>query len=915
MAPNLHPFRWTAATAFGVALASAAVAAPPQAPTALLVDDAVSPIGTRGKPVFAWQINDPDPHEIQTRFQIRVASSAEKLRTGKADVWDSGEVAGRQQSHVAYAGPALAADHAYFWQVRTWDKTGRPGPFSLPATFVVGPLANEDWAGASWIRRPTDAADDYTYYRKAADIPGGAVRRATVYVTSVHKYELFLNGQRIGTGPAYQYPQYQYYNGYDVTSLIKPGRNVFALFNHWFGGGQGRATSARGVLLKAVVHYTDGRKVVVGTDATWKQSPADQWILGQRQRGGEGVGYIERIEARRLRPEWNQVSFDDGGWTAAEVIGAPPVEPWVNPLQPDLTRIVETEIAAASVREIGPGSYLIDLGKVYAGRPKIALSGGLPGGTVTVTGGYALGAEGRIDPTKNQNTDLRFFVELSGGDFTFLPAEYYGMRYVQVDGAPEPITADGVRFLVRHSDLDETRSSFMSSDATVNAVWDLMKRSLPVCAQEEYVDTPTREKGGFLGDGAVMSTVAMPVFHERLLTRRQLNEFIASMDQFWSTEPDRGRINAVYPNNDGGRDIPDYTQAFLVWVWDYYMETGDLAFLKERYAHLKAVAEYVQRSRAEATGLITNLPGGRGPYAHGIIDWPASMRYGYDMETAARAVVNHWAYADNDVMSKIAEAVGNAADRDLYRRRANDLAAAINERLLNADGVYIDGLKADGSASTHASQHANMFPLALGFVPPERRAAVTAKVKELQMRVGMVTVLFLIRGLGEAGEGEHLIELLTNAEWPGWARTLAKGGTATWESWTSDTDGNSQSHAWGAAGLEAHVRYILGIKPSRPGYEEVRIQPLDFGTRLTSARGTIATDRGEISVAWNRTADRYSLTAGLPANVSSFVYLPKGTGQSLTVRVDGKDVAATAEGDRLRVPVGSGTHTIERSLK
>lgn len=889
-------------------------AAPPQAPTHLRINDAENPIGIALTPFFGWRVNDPDPNEVQSKYQVRIATSAQALASGRADVWDSGEIASRDQNHIAYAGPALAADRQYFWQVRTWDKGGAAGPFSAPATFIVGPVANEDWAGASWIRRPSTDADDYTYYRKTAGLPNRPIRRATVYVTSVHKYELFLNGQLVGKGPAYQYPQYQYYNGFDITALVKPGANLFAVFNHWFGGGQGRATSARGLLLKAVVHYADGTSVIVGTDGTWKQQQAAQWVLGQRQRGGEGVGFIERIDARKLLPAWHQPSFDDSAWPPAEVIGAQPVAPWVNPPQPDLTRIVETEIAPAAVTALGDNAYLVDLGKVYAGRPQIAFSGGEAGQLVTMMGGYMLGANGRVDPTKNQNTNLSFFAELSGGAFTFLPAEYFGMRYFQIENSPVPITAANFKFIDRHSRMDGSRSTFDSPNATLNAVWELMKRSLPICAQEEFVDTPTREKGGFLGDGAIMSTVAMPVWHERLLSRRQLHEFIASMDQFWNTDANRGRINAVYPNNDNGRDIPDYTQAFLVWVWDYYMETGDAAFLRKHYAHLKSVADYVYRARNEATGLITNLPGGSGGYARGIIDWPASMRYGYDMRAAARAVINHWAYADFDVMSRIAATLGNTADRDLYRTRANELKTAINAKLLNADGVYIDGLLADEKQSEHVSQHANMFPLALGIVPEAQRASVVAKVKELQMRVGMVTVLFLVRGIGEAGEGEHLIELFTNPEWHGWARTLALGGTATWESWISNTDGNSQSHAWGAAGLDGYVRYILGIKPAKPGYEEVHIKPLAFGTKLPSAKGSIATDRGDIAVSWNRTDARYTMTVTLPANVTSFVHVPKGSATNNTVRVDGANVTGTVDGAYLRVPIGSGTHTIERAL-
>lgn len=896
--------------------AALAFAAAPQAPTQLVVDDATSPVGTGLKPYFGWRVNDRDADEIQTKYQLRVASSAGLLTSGRPDVWDSGEIASRDQNHIAYNGPALAADREYFWQVRTWDKAGSAGAFSVPARFVVGPVTNEDWSGASWIRRANTDTDDYTYFRKSIELPTRPVRRATVYIASAHKYELHVNGQLVGKGPAYQYPQHQYYNGHDITALIKPGANLFAVLNHWFGGGQGRALSARGLLLKAVVHYADGTSITLASDGTWKQLQAPSWVLGQRGRNpGEGVGFIERIDGRKLIPKWNQPDFDDASWATVEVIGAHPTAPWVNPPQPDYTRIIEKEISPASVTSLGAGAYLVDFGKVHAGMPRIAFNGGEPGALVTMMGGYALGADGRVDPAKNQGTNLSFLAELSGGAFTYLPFEYVGMRYLQIENSPMPITAANCKFIVRHSQLDETRSSFESPNPTLNAVWAFMKHSLTVNAQEEFVDTPTREKGGFLGDGTIMSTIAMPIMHERLLSQRQLREFIASMDQFWSAPANRGRVNAVYPNNDNGRDIPDFTQAFLVWTWAYYMETGDLPFLRAQYDHLKDVADYVYRSRQATTGLITDLPGGSGAYARGIIDWPAPMRYGYDMRTAARAVINHWAVADFEVMSRVAAAAGNTADRDLYRTRADELKTAINTHLLNGEGLYIDGLAADGKPSEHVSQHANMFPVALGFVPAAQRAGVIAKVKELKMNVGMVTVLFLVRAIGESGDGDHLLELFTNADWPaGWANSMKRGATATWETWNSDTDGTSQSHAWGAAGLDGYMRYILGLRPTKPGYEEVAIKPLIFGSKLPSARGSIATDRGDISVAWNRTAQRYTLNVTLPVNATSIVYVPKGATSNLNVRVNNRNVVGTEEGEYLRVPIGSGTHTIERAL-
>jgi alpha-L-rhamnosidase len=894
-----------------------AMGAAPFPPTNLRVNDAVDPVGTDATAYFGWFVNDPDKNEIQTKYQVLVASSETKLNANIGDVWDSGEVPSRQQNHVAYGGTTLTGDTQYFWKVRTWDKDANASPFSLTGKFVVGPLNNGDWSGALWIKRTSSAPDDYTYYRKKVGLPDRAVARATAYVSSVHQYALYVNGTLVGKGPAYHYPQYQYYNGYDITRLVTSNTtNLFAIFNHWFGGGQGRPTSARGVIMKAVIHYTDGTSTVVGTDGTWRQSQVTSWIAGQpHHNSGEGVGYVERIDARNLIPNWNTLSFDDSSWSTATEIGAPPIEPWINVLAPDLTRIAETELAPASVTDKGGGKYVIDLGKVYAGVPRITFSGGEPGTTVNMLGGYALGTNGMIDTARNQQTDMRYFAVLNGGTFTYEPVEYLGMRFFQIENSPMPVTTANFRFIERHSAMGLTNSSFSSSDATLTGVWDLMKHSLFTCAQESFLDTPTREKGGFLVDGAMQSIVAMPATGERLLTRRALHQFLQSMDQYWSSDADRGRINAVYPNVDGGRDIPDFTEAYPVWAWEYYMETGDKRFLANGYAKFKDIAGYLQRHTDATSGLVTKLTGGSGPYQYGIVDWPAAMRFGYDM-TTARAVINDLAYADYDILSKIAAELGNTADRDAYRQRANALQSAINGHLISTNGVYVDGLNSAGAQSAHVSQHANMFPLALHLVPTANLGAVKDKVKELKMSVGMVTVMWLVRALGEADEGQHLIELYTNPNWNGWARCLARGATATWESWFSDTDGTSESHAWGAAGLYGYVRYVLGVTPLKPQYEQVQIKPLSFGAKLSSAKGTVPTDRGEIAVDWTRESDRYVLKVNIPVNLTANVHVPKGTATDSVLSVDGKPVTATAEGNYLVVAdVGSGSHTFVRAFK
>ena len=898
----MNVWRWL--VLLGVGWGVSVYATSPLAPVNLRVCDVVNPVGTGASPFFGWFVNDPDENEIQTAYQIRVVAADKN-----GVVWDSGAVRSGLQNHVVWGGPALKSDTQYFWQVRTWDKDGEAGDWSVPALFAVGLLENADWDEAEWIRRDSTEEDDYTRYRKKITVPQKTITRATVYISAVHKYALYLNGALVGKGPAYHYPQYQYYNAFDITAQLKSGApNQFAVFTHWFGGGQGRATSERGMIAKVVIHYADGSSKVIGTDGSWKQKKADAWSDEAKHRNrGEGVGYIETIDGRKLEPDWTQSSFDDSSWKSVSVIGAHPVAPWTGALNPDLTRIEEHEIEPASIISTGDGSCLIDLGKVYAGVPRIQFSGGKSGEKVEMLGGYALDSEGRINPQLNQSADLHFYALLNGKSFVFEPVEYVGMRYLEIKNAPMPVTKDNCRFVVRYNAMDLDASAFESSDKTLNAVWALMKHSLTTCAQEEFVDTPTREKGGFLGDAAIQSTVAMPVMNERALTERALKEYLQSMDQYWAEE---GRLNAVYPNRDGGRDIPDFTQAYLVWVWNYYLETGDLDFLSKNYDHFKAIGGYLERHLDKKTGLIADLTGGKGPYEFGIVDWPASMRYGYDM-VKARTVMNGWAYADFSVLSKIAQALGDYVDSTIYQERADALAKALNQTVLK-DGVYVDGLGADGTPSSHVSQHANIFPLALGFVPEAQRASVIEAIKERKMSVGMVVLPWLIRAIGESGDGAHLVELFTNEQWDGWAQCLAKGATCTWESWDAARTKQSLSHAWGTSGLEGYVRYILGIRILEPQYARVLIAPIDCGSRLTWARGRILTDRGMISVQWSRGADSYKMNIEIPANITASISLPVDASALSKVLLDGQNIDVECNGGNLLLKaVGSGAHSIE----
>jgi alpha-L-rhamnosidase len=845
----------------------------PQAPVQLTVGDRAEPLNVQGAPMFGWRPRDVDPSEVQSAYQIVVRSDPP---TGRPEtVWDSGKVTSSRQEYVPYAGPALEPGASYTWSVRTWDRIGKGSAWSRPASFDMG-LRDQDWQ-ANWIRRATTEADDYTLARKDITVGASRVVRARVYVTASHQYALHLNGEVIDRGPAFSYPDDAFYRTVDVTEKLRAGEpaTIGALY-HWYGSGQGRPRGERGLLVRLVIDHADGGRQVVVTDGTW-QVTRGPWRQAPR-RNGDGGDYIEEIDgvAEQAVKGWDRPGFGASGWQAAEVIGAHPT-PVFRKLQGQEAGLTFRTVRPRKVTRLESGALVADFGTVIPAVPVVRFRNGQAGRHVAMEAGYVLNPDGSVSTSNrdNQNTDLSFGYTQRDGDQTYRPFTYMGWRYFEI--APgSGVEPEDISAVVQHTDVDLKRTSRLhTSNTGVDAAYDLMRRSALYGSQTQFLDTPTREKGQFLGDAVDVSLATMAAFGERMLTRQAIGEFIASQARYW---PD-GRLNAVYPNGDGARDIPDYTEMFPGWVWDYYEQSGDAATLARAYPVMNAVAGYVRRHIDAGTGLVTNLTGGSGDYRFGIIDWPATMRYGHDMDTAARTVINILALDVFNSSARTAQALGKPDEAAAFRREAQTLAETINAKLRRAsDGVYIDGLKADGSQSTHASQIANAFALAYGVAPD--RARILDYVESLGMQMGPFTVHRLMQALGERPAA--FVTRLTDREGHGWGNILARGGTFTWESWDAPETGQSHSHPWGATALLDMQQTLLGVTVTSPAGATVRVRPPLGG--VDRASGTVPLQRGDVGVTWRRSVGGFSMSVDVPVNVRAEVHVPAASAASVRMR-------------------------------
>ena len=884
---------------------------PPGAPTGLRVDEATAPLWVTGAPTFGWIPSDPDRGEIQTAYRIVVDLQPRNPTLRGRRIWDSGRVESGAEAFVPAPGLHLEPDRSYTWTVQTWDRAGTSGPFASPASFDTS-LDDRDWF-ADWIRRsspPTNRFEDYFLVRRKFVVGATPVVRARAYVAAGQQYALYVNGTRVGGGPSYSYPDEQYYQATDITKYLQPGApNVVAMVVHNLGGGQGRPEEPPGVIAQITVDHLNGGRQTITTNGAWRWHPGP-WLPAP-PRNDEG-DFVERIDARLVPSDWTLATFDDRRWEHAAVIGPQGTKPWTH-LVAQRTRIVEQPVKPVRFRRLATGAYVADFGSVIAATPVVTLHAGKAGRHLGLIQGFLLGPNGEVSTTNGtQATNMRDdYVERDGAQ-TVRPFGYLGFRYLEVTDPQEALTAADVVAEARHADMpDPNASTFASSSAVLDRIWALAAHSALYGSQEQFVDTPTREKGQFVRDAANISSVTSIAFAERNLTWQGLRDFARSQRKFW---PD-GRVNAVYPNSDGARDIPDFAEDYVGWVLQDYELTGDRATLADLYPVIVNVARYVAHAIHEPVGLVTDLPGGGGDYEGGIVDWPAAMRYGYDRTSAALTTVN---ILGIEVFREVA-----AAARELHRpasevrlqlARATSLTKAVNARLRRADGVYIDGLHQDGTKSTHASQQANAYALAAGIVPAADRPAVVRRVVSLGMAMGPDVAGVLLAGLHGSGNDQALVDLVGNAKIPGWAQILARGATFTWESWNArDVPGDSESHAWGATVLPALTNDVLGVRVAAPGASRVAVAPPH--TTVTFARGRLATERGPVAVAWRRTdAEHLTLELTVPDNVVAAVRLPTANargvhegGRSLG-SVSGVKVAGSGSGSVL-LTVGSGRYS------
>lgn len=146
-----------------------------------------------------------------------------------------------------------------------------------------------DLSGADWIWHHKNV--QIAYFRRMIQL-GSPAKRIFVLISADNFYELWVNGQSVGSSADWKSPQ-----KYEISQLPACDRCIVAI----------RAASPEspaGLICKLVITLRDGNSVIISSDAEW-------------------------LSTDKPEPDWNNPEiYSEKGWAHVQVLGEYPCEPW-----------------------------------------------------------------------------------------------------------------------------------------------------------------------------------------------------------------------------------------------------------------------------------------------------------------------------------------------------------------------------------------------------------------------------------------------------------------------------------------------------------------------------------------------------------------------------------------------------------
>ena len=689
------------------------------------------------------------------------------------------------------------------------------------------------WSGY-WIHGNADPAP---YLRKNFELKT-VPKKAVLHLCGLGWHELYVNrtkaDDRVLAPTASQFDRHVSYISYDVTHLLKQGKNAVAVLlgNGWYNCRTEEVWNfAHAPWLdnpKMICDLECDGKIVLSSDNSWKivKSP----ITFNQLRNGE------QYDARLETPGVLEPDFDDSGYENAYYCNPPGGEVVREEMEP--CRICRTFEGVP--REIAPNATVYDFGINLTGWCEIEVEG-MPGTEICLAYGERIGDDGNlIQNPINQFVksgafqEDRYRLQGEGKEIWHPHFTYHGFQYCKVtiwngNAKIHRLTAHFI-----HTDFRQT-GKFVCSDAIANRLQECTVQSYLSNYTGIPTDCPHREKNGWTGDAELAMETGLWNFD---CVKASANFLRILAD----TQRPSGQLPGIAPTAGFGYNWGNGP------VWDCCLFeipfrirefTGDDSLIRQ---YLSAMELYMGYCRSmEHEGLVN----------FGLGDWNH-----YDRKHAAPTEL-----VVSSFYLRCAERL--AEFKPEYAETASRIAAAINRKYYHGNGIYADGQRTAMALSLYFGYDQE----------PEltiQRLVEAVRAKKHTAGFGIVGAKVVPRVLAEYGYADDAFTMLTQTEFPGWGY------------WVKHFNANTLFEAWRGTSSRNHImygdlsawfyQYAAGIRPGKAGFRQFKIKPC-FIKALDWVEAEHETQYGTVKVRWERKSGEIAFSCTVPAGTEAEIVL------------------------------------------
>ena len=848
----------------------------------MLVEYAETPINIDVmQPRFSWIISSPERSQVQTAYQLLVATSTSLLHQNKPDVWNSGKIISNETIQHELANNKLKSNSIYYWKVIAWNGKGQrlESPIKkFETAFLNKDEWSANWIGTSLSLQPLPSQGFYKdvkeqlpgkdsivhdgrslLLRREISLPK-TIQSARAYITGLGLYEFFINGQRVGDhvlSPAKTpYQQYVLYDTYDVTGLLKQGENAFGIhlgngwynpYKKWWDKYRMQWFGSKKAIAQILVTYTDGSSSWITTDKNWRCTPGP--VLYNCIYDGEVY------DANQEHEGWTSSGYNDTDWKQVTVF-AKPAAKLVSHTMPPIK--VQEIFTPQEIHTSKANTRVFDMGQNFAGWARITTKGA-KNTLLKIRYAEDIFPNGTLDTTSNEYANATAEYMLKGDSVESYETHFsfFGFKYVEISAQNGPLNLLHVEGRAVYSDNQPT-GQFDCDNLLVNKIHKATVWSQKSNMVGYPMDCPQRdERLGWLGDAQVTADEAMYNFNMALFYQNWLTGIRENQDS------SSGDIPIISPRPYIRDTGIEWSSTYPVLLWKYYTNYGDRRMLAEHYPAMKRYMHFLD---SQATGFI--LPSGW------IGDWGSMVKNW--KEGAPIAVPTAYYYWNAMIMARVAGILGKTTDNIHFK----NLTTAITEKY---NATFLDKITANYE---DGSQMANAFPLFLGIVPGNIQQRVLDNlVKDIvtnndtHLTTGVLGTKYMPEALAQLGRADIAWKIINQKTAPSW-NDMMRLYTTVCEFWTLK---QSKNHVMMGSIDAWFYKYIGGIQPDEnsPAFASSIVKPTILDS-LNSATSKIETVRGMISSEWKKKRGQFTLKVQVPFNTSATIYIPGKAGGLLT---------------------------------